>query len=104
DAIKENCPDISLQAIEWNRTLSDVLSAKGHEVEYGDFLEHAGVYDRIVMNPPFEQGADMTHIRHAYSLLAAGGRLVSVISEGPFFRSDQHSAAFREWLAEVGGE
>lgn len=103
DAIKESHQDIVLRAIEWNRTLSDVLSAKGHDVEYGDFLEHVGVYDRILMNPPFEQGADMTHIQHAYSLLAAGGRLVSVISEGPFFRSDKQSTAFREWLDEVGG-
>lgn len=103
DAIKENCPDISLHAIEWNRTLSDVLSAKGHDVEYGDFLEHQATYDRILMNPPFEQGADMTHIQHAYSLLAPGGRLVSVISEGPFFRSDKQSTAFREWLEGVGG-
>jgi len=103
DAIKENCPDISLHAIEWNRTLSDVLSAKGHDVEYGDFLEHRATYDRILMNPPFENGADMTHIQHAYSLLAPGGRLVSVISEGPFFRSDKQSAAFREWLEDAGG-
>lgn len=88
DALKESHQDIMLHAIEWNRTLSDVLSAKGHDVEYGDFLEHVGVYDRILMNPPFEQGADMAHIQHAYSLLVAGGRLVSVISEGPFFRSD----------------
>jgi hypothetical protein len=104
DALKESHQDIVLHAIEWNRTLSDVLSAKGHDVEYGDFLEHVGVYDRILMNPPFEQGADMAHIQHAYSLLAAGGRLVSVISEGPFFRSDKQSTAFREWLEQVGGE
>jgi hypothetical protein len=104
DALKEAHQDIVVHAIEWNRMLSDVLSAKGHDVEYGDFLEHVGVYDRILMNPPFEQGADMTHIQHAYSLLAAGGRLVSVISEGPFFRTDKQSTAFREWLQRVGGE
>lgn len=104
DAIKEACPDVSMHAIEFNRTLADVLSAKGHEVEYGDFLEHQGVYDRILMNPPFEHGADMTHIQHAYSLLASGGRVVSVISEGPFFRSDKQSTSFREWLDDVAGE
>lgn len=104
DAIKDSCPEASLHAIEWNRTLSDVLSAQGHEVEFGDFLEHRATYDRILMNPPFEQGADMAHIQHAYSLLAPGGRLVSVISEGPFFRSDKRSTAFRQWLDEVGGE
>lgn len=104
DAIKENFPEASVHAIEFNRTLSDVLSAKGYEVEYGDFLEHQGVYERILMNPPFEHGADMTHIEHAYSLLAPGGRLVSVISEGPFFRSDKQSVSFRAWLDGVAGE
>ncbi len=39
-----------------------------------------------------------------YALLASGGRLVSVICEGPFFRTDKQSTAFREWLDEVGGE
>jgi hypothetical protein len=82
-------------------TLADILSAKGHDVEFGDFLEHQGEYDRILMNPPFEDGEDMAHIRHAYSLLSAGGRLVSVVSEGPFFRADKRSTAFREWLKEV---
>ncbi len=104
DALKMECPGIELHAVEQNFTLSDVLSAKGHEVEFGDFLQHQGTYDRIVMNPPFEGGQDMMHIQHAYSLLVSGGRLVSVLSEGPFFRSDKQSTAFREWLAEVGGE
>jgi len=46
----------------------------------------------------------MEHIRHAYSLLKPGGRLVSVISEGPFFRVDNKSVAFRDWLEEVSAE
>ena len=104
DALKEECPGIELHAIERNCTLSDVLSAKGHKVEYGDFLEHRGAYNRILMNPPFEDGADMTHIEHAYSLLSPGGRLVSVISEGPFFRVDNKSVAFRDWLEVVRAE
>jgi 16S rRNA G1207 methylase RsmC len=102
DAIKAEHPDASLHAMELNRTLADVLSAKGHEVEFADFLDHQGAYDRIVMNPPFENGADIAHIQHAFSLLSPGGRLVSVMSEGPFFRSDGKSAAFRDWLEEVG--
>lgn len=104
DALKEGCPGIELFAIERNYSLSDILSAKGHEVSFGDFLEHSGTYDRILQNPPFESGQDVEHIRHAYSLLCPGGRLVSVVCEGPFFRSDKQSIEFREWLDEVGGE
>lgn len=98
DALMAAHPDAKLHAIEQNHTLAEVLSAKGHDVEFGDFLDHAGSYDRVVMNPPFEHGADMEHIRHAFSLLKPGGRLVSVISEGPFFRFDNQSVVFRDWL------
>lgn len=104
DALKEQFPDIELIAIERNYTLSDVLSAKGHDVMFEDFCVHHGSYDRVVMNPPFENGQDITHVEHAYSLLRPGGRLVSVVSEGPFFRSDRKSIAFREWLQEVNAD
>ena len=82
-------------------TLSDILSAKGHDVEFGDFLEHRGQCDRIVMNPPFEDGTYMVHIRHTFEQLRTGGRLVSVVSDGPFFRVDKRSVAFRNWLANI---
>lgn len=103
DAIRNRYPDADLHAMEFNHTLADVLAAKGHTVEFGDFLEHAAQYDRIVMNPPFENGQDMDHVRHAYECLGPGGRVVSVMSEGSFFRADKKAAAFRDWLAAVGG-
>ena len=68
-AIAEQFPEVHVTAIEQNRTLSDVLSARGMSVEFTDFLEHQGSYDRILMNPPFEKGQDIEHVRHAYSLL-----------------------------------
>ncbi len=104
DALKEAYPNLQLVAIEHNHVLADILSAKGHTVEFGDFLQHAGEYDRIVMNPPFEGGQDMTHIQHAYSLLAPRGRLVSVISEGAFGRHYQRNVEFGEWLDQIGAD
>ncbi len=104
DAIQADHSSSQIHAIEFNRTLSDVLSAKGHDVEFSDFLEHCTDYDRIVMNPPFENGQDIDHIRHAFKLLAPGGRLVSVTSEGPFCRVDNKSVAFRDWLEDVGAK
>lgn len=104
DALKARHPEAAIRAVKQNRTLAEVLSAKGHDVEFGDFLEHRESYDRIVMNPPFENGAEIEHVRHAYSLLRPGGRLVSVMSLGPFSRSDQKSRAFREWLDELPSE
>ncbi len=104
DSLRESHPDATVTALELNQALSDVLSAKGHRVEFSGFLEHGGEYDRIIMNPPFEKGQDAEHVQHAYRLLRPGGRLVSVMSEGPFFRSDKNSEQFREWFAGVAGE
>jgi hypothetical protein len=103
DAIRRGYPDIDLTAVERNLTLQGVLAAKGYEdiVEYSDFLVHHGEYDRVLMNPPFEVGADMLHIRHAYNLLAAGGRLVAIASEHGFFANDFKSVGFRRWLEET---
>lgn len=105
DAIRRRRPDVKLKGIEQNRTLQGVLSAKGYDelVEYGDFLEHVGQYDTIVMNPPFERGQDIDHVRYAFDLLAPGGRLVAVMCEGPFFRSDAKSEGFRKWLDDQKG-
>jgi len=41
-----------------------------------------GSFDCIVMNPPFRMGKDVTHIKWARSLLAPGGRLVSLCYAG----------------------
>lgn len=47
-----------------------------------DFLEcpDLGTFDRVLMNPPFERGADVKHIRHAFTMLKPGGRLVAIAS------------------------
>jgi len=63
----------------------------------------ASGYDRIVMNPPFSDGRDMQHVRHAYDLLKPGGRLVSLMGESVFFRDTQSARDFRAWLDQVGG-
>jgi hypothetical protein len=106
DAIRRECPDVDLTAVEHNLTLQGVLAAKGYAdiVRYEDFLEHQGEYDRICMNPPFEQCADIEHVRHAYALLAPGGRVVAIASEHGFFASDKRSEEFRQWLDELGAE
>ena len=100
DAVKELEPDSDITVIEINSTLQKLLKAKGYEIADTDFLQHQGEYDRIVMNPPFENGQDIDHLQHAYSLLNPGGRVVSIVSEGAFFRSDKKATEFREWLEE----
>ncbi|WP_298865083.1 hypothetical protein [uncultured Gimesia sp.] len=104
DMIRLHHPENEITAIERNGTLFDVLEAKGHSVKRADFLEHQGEYNHIIMNPPFEKGADIEHVLHAFSLLAPNGKLVAIMSEGPFFRNDNQATEFRNWLDEVGGE
>lgn len=106
-AIADNLPISQSQifCIEKNERRAEVLSEKGYDVLCGNFLEcdMPGEFDAIIMNPPFEEGQDIDHVRHAYSCLAPGGSMVSVISDGPFFRNDKKAVAFRCWLEEVGG-
>jgi protein-L-isoaspartate O-methyltransferase len=94
-----------VQTIEHHHALSEILDAKGFNNIRGDFLaqQPEPTYDRIVMNPPFENGLDMAHVQHAYQFLKPGGKLVSIMSEGSFFRNDAKAVAFRRWLDEQGG-
>lgn len=48
-----------------------------------DAARLGGLFDGIVMNPPFKMGTDVRHILHATTLLAPGGRLVSLCAAGP---------------------
>lgn len=79
-------------AVELNYGLAQVLNnGNGNkwgiaEIVQGDFLEqngNLGKFDRIIMNPPFENGSDIKHIRHALTFLKSGGRLVALCANGP---------------------
>lgn len=63
----------------------------------------ASGYDRIIMNPPFSSRRDAEHVRHAFTLLKPGGRIVAIMGEGVFFGQDKKAQDFREWLEAVGG-
>lgn len=75
---------------------------------FGDLepVEKRGVgsgYDRILMNPPFSDGRDIQHVRHAYTLLKPGGRIVALMGESAFTNQNKRATEFREWLESVGG-
>lgn len=95
------CDD--LLCIEINHTLVELLKAKGFTVEQADFLEHPiePKADSICMNPPFENGQDMAHVRHAYDQLRVGGVLVAILSPAFQFHNSGRAHDFRGWLAGV---
>ncbi len=57
--------------------MADVVRLKGSTSSRADFLavtpDTLGTFDRILMNPPFERGADAEHVRHAFRFLTPGG-------------------------------
>jgi len=76
----------SVTVVEINATLAASLEQVADETICGDFLEqngNLGTFDRILMNPPFENGADIKHIQHAMKMLKPGGRLVAICANGP---------------------
>jgi phospholipid N-methyltransferase len=86
DAIRRNAADsVDLTAVEINHGLTGIIN-KARRVHYGDFLEcngELGKFDRIVMNPPFVNAADIKHITHAVKMLKPGGRIVALCANGP---------------------
>lgn len=106
DEIKAAHPGARLVAFERHSGLAEIIKAKGYMVDRCDFLEQTpdAVHDRVMMNPPFEGGQDMQHVRHAFAFLKPGGRLVAVMSPGPFFRGDAKAREFRDWFDNMGGE
>lgn len=78
----------TVTAVEINSSLADRLRTEFPltKVVAEDFLTmngNLGMFDRIVMNPPFEKGADIRHIEHARKFLKPGGRLVAICANGP---------------------
>jgi precorrin-6B methylase 2 len=107
DAVREAGADQYLVCIEVNHRLVQLLDLKGYRAMQDDFMVFGRsvsacdlLYDRIVMNPPFEDGQDIEHVMHAYELLKPGGRLVALMSPGGWFRSDRKAVAFQRWLNE----
>lgn len=105
DEVRAAAPGCELVAFERHLSLRQILEAKGYELAGADFLEPApmAIFDRVLMNPPFENGQDAEHVRRAFAHLKPGGRLVGIMSPSPFFRSDRKSAEFRAWFEAHGG-
>lgn len=67
-------------------------------------LEPNPVYERIVMNPPFNGGIDVDHVMHAARFLRPDGKLVAITSIGWGHNSSRKAQAFRDFVQECEGE
>jgi protein-L-isoaspartate O-methyltransferase len=65
---------------------ADAAQGLCRNVVEADFLlgwDRFGTFDRIVMNPPFGNAADIQHIKVAAGMIRPGGRLVALCANGP---------------------
>lgn len=88
-------------AVELDCQLAARLRLSFDDVRQADFLtcgQELGGFDRVLMNPPFNGGADIAHIRHACSMLKPGGVLVAICADGP-----RQNAQLRPLAEDSGG-
>lgn len=79
-------PNGSITAIEINQGLCKLLEPWADNIICNDFLGcngGIGTFDRVIMNPPFINGADIKHINHALDHLRESGKLVALCANGP---------------------
>ncbi|HTR86212.1 MAG TPA: DUF4942 domain-containing protein [Reyranella sp.] len=81
-------------------------SRRFRRVQMADFLSIAPrpIYDRVVMNPPFDRERDIDHVVHALKFLKPGGCLVAVMSAGTEFRETRKARGFREMVLRLNGQ
>lgn len=107
DGVRKAHPEVTLHCVEPVLKLRDILELKGHTlVEHNIFMYDVmldEMYDRILMNPPFEDEQDIEHVRYVYEQhLKDGGRIVAIMSEHGFFAKTKQAREFREWLEPIG--
>jgi phospholipid N-methyltransferase len=110
DAVVKAHQDVSVSYCELNCFLLDILRDKYTTVDCVSFAGRDFVdldpnrverFDRVIMNPPFENNEDIDHILHAWcGLLRAGGILTAIVSAGVFTRRDKKAEAFRRFLCD----
>jgi predicted RNA methylase len=72
----------------------------------GDFMEASfpHLFDRVVMNPPFERKQDIDHVTRAYELLKPGGSLVAIMSASTLMGGRRKNQDFLKLFEEAEGE
>lgn len=83
DVMREHGAE-NITCVEISEIHAAVLEAKGYTTKRRDFLSITPnrKFDRIVMNPPFDQGRWQAHVKHAAMFLAPKGRLVAILPYG----------------------
>lgn len=102
-AINKGC-DVTMIEIDPARA-NGLCLLLNQRVYHADFLrvtpDQTGIYDRVIMNPPFTGERDIDHVNHALKFLKPGGILVAVMSAGTEFRETKKTIAFRAMVEKM---
>ena len=102
--LRENGANVD--CIEINADRAKILISKNFVVIGNDFLKMTPTkkYDRILMNPPFDKGLDVIHVRHAINFLKPSGQLIAIMSAGARYRSDKATQEFHKEIEKFNGK
>lgn len=116
-AVRRACEDCDISVVEINSVRREILALEGFRVVGTDFWDFAVAgrdaknrpvldpgykFDRIIMNPPFDGGVGLAHIKRAYELLEPGGTLVAIMPEGYLFGTSRQNTDFQQWAKKSG--
>jgi len=106
-AARRACPEALIECVELLEPHQKDLRALGLSVIGTDFLamrpEEFTMFDAVLMNPPFNKGAEAHHVLHAAKFVMPGGQVVAIVSQGVFFRQDSPYREFAQWVRAHGG-
>lgn len=89
--------------VEVQPNLAAGLRREGFRTYERDFLTmspaETGLFDLVVMNPPFDRGRDCDHVRHAMQFVKPGGLLVAICAARVEFGEDPRTVALHRELA-----
>lgn len=79
------------------------LSARLYQMRFESFFKQSkkNQFDVAILNPPFSQERDITHIKMAYDMLKPNGRLVALAAENSLFYYRPSTLSFLSFLEKV---
>jgi predicted RNA methylase len=99
-----------VDCVEFQPDLAQALKTCGHHnnVWCCDFLDlkpsTTGLYDRVIMNPPFDRERDIDHVMHALKFLKSDGFLIAIMSAHTEFAESKKAQAFRALISKMKGK
>ena len=103
--IADHLEGFTVDCVELLADNAKVLRTKGYNMLHeGTFFDvvPTPIYDKVVMNPPFEKQADIDHVLHAFKFLKPGGRLVSIMASSVTFRENKKTLDFKALVDRQG--